>query len=80
MKDTITDETLAALIRARSVLDAMVSHGPGGEGWKLQIRFTGDNTLHTLRSQRQPVRLFGTLDSLGRYCDGIGLRRLTVEL
>lgn len=80
MNHTISDAALVALVRADSTREALAARGPAGEGWKLQIRYGGDNDLHTLRSQRQPVRVFRTLDSLRRYCAGIGLAQLNVRL
>ncbi|MCP1652713.1 hypothetical protein [Pseudomonas nitroreducens] len=79
MKDTITDDQLAALVKANGARDPLVTQGPGGVGWKLQIRYSGGSAYHVLRSRREPVRVFRTLDSLHRYCAKIGLRGFTVE-
>lgn len=80
MNQTISDEALAALVCADSAREALAALGPDGKGWMLQIRYGVDDTLHTLRSQRRPVRMFRTLDSLSRYCAGIGLVKLNVQL
>lgn len=79
MKETITDDALVALVRAGGARDPLVTQGPGGIGWKLQIRYAGGSSYFVLRSRREPVRVFRTLDSLHRYCAGIGLRGFTVE-
>lgn len=79
MRETITDDALSALVKAGGARDALVTRAKPS-GWKLQIRYSGGGQLYTLRSRREPVRVFRTLDSLGRYCDGIGLRELRLEL
>ena len=80
MKDTISDDALAALVKAGVARDPLVTPGPGGVGWKLQVRYAGGSAFYVLRSRRELVRVFRTLGSLGRYCSGIGLRALSVEL
>ncbi|EIK51632.1 hypothetical protein YO5_14895 [Stutzerimonas stutzeri TS44] len=33
-----------------------------------------------LRSRREPVRLWRSLTAVGRFCEGLGIKALTVEL
>lgn len=80
MKDTISDDALTTLVQAGGAHDPLVTRGPGGIGWRLQIRYANGDHLYTLRSKREPIRVFRTLESLSRYCDGIGLRALRLEL
>lgn len=80
MKDSISDDALKSLVAAGGCRDAMVTSGPSGTGWKLQVRYTDGGNFYVLRSKREPVRVFRTTDSLLRYCNGIGLKALRLEL
>ncbi|MNG35526.1 hypothetical protein D3C84_1222880 [compost metagenome] len=49
-----------------------------GEAWRLELRL-GVKWL-PVRSRREPVRLWRSLTAVGRFCAGVGIKALTVEL
>lgn len=49
-----------------------------GEAWRLELRL-GVKWL-PVRSRREPVRLWHSLTAVGRFCAGVGIKVLTVEL
>ncbi|MDF3934766.1 hypothetical protein [Pseudomonas citronellolis] len=80
MSDSISDEALKALVTAGSVQHLRVTRGPDGVGWMLQVRFVNGTHYVTLRSRREPARIFRTLDSAARYCESLGLYEFHAEL
>ncbi|EPM87525.1 hypothetical protein A221_04874 [Pseudomonas syringae pv. actinidiae ICMP 18801] len=49
-----------------------------GETWRLELRF-GAKWL-PIRSRREPVRYWRSLIAVGRFCQGVAIKVLTVEL
>ena len=76
MRTAIEQETLAALIEAGAAREFRVLRD--GEAWRLELRL-GVKWL-PIRSRREPVRLWRSLTAVGRFCEGVGIKVLTVEL
>ncbi|EPM49938.1 hypothetical protein A262_22698 [Pseudomonas syringae pv. actinidiae ICMP 19073] len=49
-----------------------------GEAWRLELRL-GAKWL-PVRSRRETVRYWRSLTAVGRFCAGVGIKMLTVEL
>ncbi|WP_223522344.1 hypothetical protein [Pseudomonas sp. A-B-26] len=76
MKRSIEQETLAALVETGAAREFRVLRE--GEVWRLELRL-GSKWL-PVRSRREPVRLWRSLTAVGRFCEGVGIKVLTVEL
>lgn len=76
MRTAIEQETLAALIETGAAREFRVLRD--GEAWRLELRL-GVKWL-PIRSRREPVRLWRSLTAVGRFCEGVGIKVLTVEL
>jgi len=76
MKKAIAQETLAALVETGAAREFRVLRD--GEAWRLELRL-GAKWL-PIRSRREPVRLWRSLTAVGRFCAGVGIMVLTVEL
>lgn len=76
MKKAIAQETLAALIETGAAREFRVLHD--GEAWHLELRL-GAKWL-PIRLRREPVRVWRSLTAVGRFCEGVGIKVLTVEL
>lgn len=76
MRSTLDQDTLQALQEAGALRELRaIRREPG---WQLQGRL-GTRWLD-VRSRREPVRVWRSLDSLARFCDGLGVRSLSLEL
>jgi hypothetical protein len=78
MKKAVEQDTLVALIESGAAREFRATRGPGGEGWSLSTRL-GRFWL-PVRSRREPVRTWASLTALGRFCETVGIRTLSVEL
>lgn len=76
MRKAIDQDTLAALVETGAMRDFRAVRK--GEAWSLQGRI-GSSWL-PVRSRREPIRLWASLTAIGRFCEGQGIRSLTVEL
>lgn len=76
MKKVIAQETLAALVQTGAAREFRVLRD--GEAWRLELRL-GAKWL-PIRSRREPVRYWRSLTAVGRFCEGVGINVLTVEL
>lgn len=76
MKQAIEQETLQALVEIGAAREFRVLRE--GEAWRLELRL-GVKWL-PVRSRREPVRLWRSLTAVGRFCAGVGIKALTVEL
>ena len=76
MKRAIEQETLQALVETGAVREFRVLRE--GEVWRLELRL-GAKWL-PIRSRREPIRLWRSLTAVGRFCAGVGIKVLTVEL
>ncbi|AZZ43455.1 hypothetical protein C1896_00055 [Pseudomonadaceae bacterium SI-3] len=50
-----------------------------GEAWRRQLRL-GVKWLPVRSRRREPVRLWRSLTAVGRFCEGLEIKALTVEL
>lgn len=75
MKRAIEQDTLQALVETGAAREFRALRD--GEGWRLELRL-GVRWL-PVRSRREPVRLWRSLTAVGRFCDGAGIKALTVE-
>lgn len=80
MRESISAEALQALVAAGAARDLRAIPGPAGHGWQLQVRYSPGGRHYPLRSRRELVRVFRSLDSLNRYADRLGIRTYSVEL
>ena len=78
MKKAVEHDTLVALIESGVAREFRATRGPGGESWSLRTRL-GRFWL-PVRSRREPVRMWASLTALGRFCESVGIRTLSVEL
>lgn len=76
MKRAIEQETLQALVETGAAREFRVLRD--GEAWRLELRL-GAKWL-PIRSRREPVRVWRSLTAVGRFCEGVGIKVLTVEL
>jgi hypothetical protein len=76
MRKAIEQETLAALVETAAAREFRVLRE--GEAWRLELRL-GAKWL-PIRSRREPIRYWRSLTAVGRFCDGQGIKTLTVEL
>ena len=76
MKRAIEQETLQALVETDAAREFRVLRE--GEDWRLELRL-GVKWL-PVRSRREPVRVWRSLTAVGRFCEGIGIKVLIVEL
>lgn len=76
MKRSIEQETLPALVETGAAREFRVLRD--GEAWRLETRL-GAKWL-PIRSRREPVRVWRSLNVVGRFCEGVGIKVLTVEL
>lgn len=80
MKRAFEQETLQTLVETGAAREFRVLRDGDGEGeaWRLELRL-GSQWL-PVRSRREPVRLWRSLTAVGRFCAGVGIKVLTVEL
>jgi hypothetical protein len=76
MKRAIEQETLAALVETGTARESRVLRE--GNIWRLELRL-GSKWL-PVRSRREPARYWRSLTAVGRFCEGQGIKTLTVEL
>lgn len=76
MKKAIAQDTLQALVETGAAREFRVLRE--GEAWRLELRI-GVKWL-PVRSRREPVRHWRSLTAVGRFCEGVGIKALTVEL
>ncbi len=75
MKRAIEQETLQALVETDAAREFRALRE--GETWRLELRL-GVKWL-PVRSRREPVRLWRSLTAVGRFCEGVGIKAMTVE-
>lgn len=76
MRNAIEQETLTALVETEAPWEFRVLRD--GEAWRLELRLRAK--WLPIRSRREPVRLWRSLTAVGRFCAGVGIKVLTVEL
>lgn len=76
MKKSIQQETLEALVSDQALRELRAVRVEGG--WSLQGRL--GLSWRPIRSRREPIRVWKSLTALERFCTGLGVKQLTVEL
>lgn len=76
MGKSIEQDALQVLLQAHAIREARVSRQ--GSAWALSVRLGA--TWHTIRSRREPIRTWSSLTAIGRFCEKVGIRSMTVEL
>ncbi|MBV2132301.1 hypothetical protein KRX52_05735 [Pseudomonas sp. MAP12] len=76
MKRAIEQETLQALVETGAAREFRVLRD--GEGWHLELRLSA--RWLPVRSRRAPIRVWRSLTAVGRFCETVGIKVLTVEL
>jgi hypothetical protein len=76
MKRAIQQDTLEALVSDQALRELRAVRVDGG--WSLQGRL--GLSWRPVRSRREPVRIWASLTALERFCTGIGIKQLIVEL
>ena len=76
MKKSIQQETLEALVSDQALRELRAVRMDGG--WSLQGRL--GLSWRPVRSRREPVRIWRSLTALERFCTGLGVKQLIVEL
>ena len=79
MRQSISAEGLSALVAVGAAWDVRAVPGPDGQGWQLQVRYSKESRHLPLRSRRELVRVFRSLDTLNRYAQSVGIRAFRVE-
>ncbi|MCI8212559.1 hypothetical protein AUC61_23800 [Pseudomonas sp. S25] len=80
MREAIHEDALRAMIEQNVVREARVSRLEG-KGWYLAVRLGGPaSSWLPVRSKREAVRTWASLDTLTRWADGVGLRGYVLEL
>lgn len=79
MRESISAEALKILVVAGAARYLRAIPEPSGHGWQLQVRYSPDG-YYPLRSRRELVRVFWSLDSLNRYANRLGIHTYSVEL
>ncbi|HBN9632916.1 TPA: transcriptional regulator [Pseudomonas aeruginosa] len=80
MRESISAEALKILVVAGAARDLRAIPAPSGHVWQFQVRYSPDGQYYPLRSRRELVRVFGSLDSLNRYANRLGIHTYSVEL
>lgn len=76
MKKAIAQETLATLAETGAAREFRVLRED--DVWRLELRL-GVKWL-PVRSRREPIRYWRSLTAVGRFCEAVGIKVLTVEL
>jgi hypothetical protein len=76
MKRAIQQDTLEALVSDQALRELRAVRVDGG--WSLQGRL--GLSWRPVRSRREPVRVWASLTALERFCTGLGIKQLIVEL
>lgn len=78
----IDEDSLRLLLSQHAVTEARITRVEGREGrWCLSVRLGGQaSRMILLRSKREPIRSWASLDSLVRFAHSVGLTELVLEL
>lgn len=79
MKAGIHEDALQVMIEGGAVREVLVSRH--NEKWTLSIRLGGAGSRWLpVRSRREALRTWASLTAVGRFAEGIGIKRFGVEL
>jgi hypothetical protein len=76
MKRAIEQETLQALVETGAAREFRVLRE--GEAWRLELRLS--SKWLPVRSRRESIRYWRSLTAVGRFCETVGIKVLTIEL
>jgi hypothetical protein len=76
MNDTITIDTLQALLSANSVSEVIIMRA--GDAYSVKAKFGMNDKI--LRSQRERVRLFKSLETCAKVLRKAGAVQITLDL
>ena len=80
MREGLHEDALRHLIEQHAVREYLVSRIESGR-WSLAVRLGGSSSRWLpVRSQREAVRTWASLDTLARFADGLGIRGFVLEL
>lgn len=78
MREGFHETTLRPLVASGAVRECKVCRE--GERWALYVRLGGPGSRWMpVRSQREAVRTWASLDTLARFAEGMGIRLFAVE-
>lgn len=77
MRESISAEALKILVVAGAARYLRAIPAPSAHGWQPKCATV---PYYPLRSRRELVRVFGSLDSLNRYANRLGIHTYSVEL
>ena len=72
----IDENTLKALVSANSIRETVIVRH--GEGYALRFKFGSEDVF--LRSQREKIRVFKSLDTMTKLLRRLGLTIITLDL
>ena len=75
MTKAIDYNALQTLITAQAIRETRCNRLQGGYGLSVRLGLA----WHPVRSKREPVHVFPTLTAVGKFCDKIGIKSLSVE-
>lgn len=80
--EAIHDDTLKALVSQHVIRDVVVGRLQGdNQQWTLSVRLGGPTArLIPVRSRREPLRIWKSLNAAAKYAEAVGLRGFVVEL
>jgi hypothetical protein len=79
-KDAIYEDDLRRYVEQHIVREVLVSRFEGGE-WCLCVRLGGPTSRWIpVRSQRETVRTWASLDTLTKWADRLGLRGYALQM
>ena len=78
IRDTVQEKALRALVSQGAVREFLVRRGPDGEGWTFAVHL--GHKWVSVRSRREPLRIWASLTAVGNYAERIGVRGFGVEL
>ena len=80
MREAIYEDDLRRYVEQHIVREARVSRFEGGR-WSLAVRLGGPTAKWLpVRSKREAVRTWASLDTLARWADELGLQGFVLEL
>lgn len=76
MTKAIDQDSLHTLLLAQAIREARANRSD--TSWTLSVRLGA--FWHPIRSRREPVRTWASLTAVGKFCDKVGIKTLSVEL
>lgn len=77
-RESYYDKDLRLLVETRAAREFLVRRTENGKRWMLLTRVS--TTWKPIRSQREAIRTWASLDTLERFADSMGIGQLIIEL